>query len=233
MYLSSPLNQMQASHAAGMPVLLSFGELGAIKKDKKPWYDSWQQSFKRILIDSGAFKAFTTGKPISGEAYLDWWPRWQGHADAIAGLDDIHGDWRKSLRNYEMYGGFPTIHDTDPPELLKDLLSISLDRGNWLGIGLKPPRDGKEKFVRWVCDNVPEELHIHGWALRKYSNIRRIDSFDSTNWFKDSWKLLNSPELKHLTPAECLEIVVKRYQRESRQIKDQSTETENLFTGFD
>lgn len=229
-YLSSPMNQMQAQHAAGMPVLFSFGELGPVPKNgKRPWYDSWHQTFKRILIDSGAFKAFKTGKPIEGPAYLEWHLRWIGHADAIAGLDDINGDWRQSLRNYEAFGGFPTIHDTDPPELLKDLISIARERGNWIGIGLKPPREGKEKFVRWVCDNVPEDLHIHGWALRLYTHVRRLGSVDSTNWFKDSWKLMNVPELKHLTPGECLEIIVKRYARETRVIKDHKLSVVNLF----
>ena len=127
-----------------MPVLLSYTTF-------KPWLNNgYHQSFSRILIDSGAYSELNSGVKVDGEAYKDWYQRWDGHADAIAGLDDIRGDWRKSLKNYELYGGFPTFHDTDPPELLDDLIAISREQGRkWLGIGLLPPREGKgDLFVR-------------------------------------------------------------------------------------
>ena len=211
-YLSSPQTQQQAEHAAGMPVLLSFALAGG-----RDWLNKgYQQAWRRILIDSGAYSELTTGKPIDGAAYADWWPQWEGHADAVAGLDDIAGDWRKSLRNYEAFGGFPTFHDTDPPELLDDLIPIARERGGWLGIGLLPPRHGKEAFVRATCDRIPDDLHVHGWALRGYSHVRRVDSFDSNNWWMDAMKLRSMPDLSHLHYGECLEIIVKRYQRERR-----------------
>lgn len=212
-YLASPGNQQQAEHVTGMPVLLSFALYD-------PFLDRYQHTFKRILIDSGAYSAFNSGEHVDLAIYRDWAQRWVGHADAIAGLDDISGDWRKSLSNYESFDlGFPTIHDTDPPELLKDLVSIAAGRGKWIGIGLKPPRQGKERFVRWACDNIPEDYHIHGWALRAYSHVRRIDSIDSTNWWRDAMKYRR--DLPFLTYGEALEIVVKRYQRESRMFKEE------------
>jgi hypothetical protein len=211
-YLASPGNQQQAEHAVGMPVLFSFALYD-------PFLDRYQHTYRRLLIDSGAYSAFTTGKPIDIAAYGAWAERWVGHADAIAGLDDISGDWRQSLANYEAFPlGFPTIHDTDPPELLRDLVPMAQERGRWLGIGLQPPRQGKERFVRWVCDNVPEDLHIHGWALRAYSHVRRIDSMDSTNWWRDAMKLRS--ELPWLTYGETLELVIKRYQREQRIFRE-------------
>jgi hypothetical protein len=213
-YLASPNTQQQAEHVADMPVLLSFAIYAK-------WLDQYQATFSRILIDSGAFSEMNTGKVVDGLAYKDWWQRWVGHADAIAGLDDIRGDWRRSLSNYEKFGGFPTIHDTDPKEILDDLIAISREQGNnWLGIGLMPPRDGKEDFVRWVCDNVPEDIHIHGWALRAYTHVRRLDSVDSTNWWRDAMALRARAGLDFLTYGECLEIVVKRYKRWNRVIKD-------------
>jgi hypothetical protein len=216
-YLASPNTQQQAEHAAGMPVLFSFACYS-------PWLDRYQQTFRRLLIDSGAFSEFTTGKPVDLVAYRDWAERWVGHADAIAGLDDISGDWRKSLSNYAaMPGGFPTIHDTDPPELLKDIVKIAVERGQWIGIGLSPPREGKERFVRWACDNIPEDVHIHGWALRRYWHIRRLDSVDSTNWWRDG--MLYARDFPFLTYGEALELVVKRYQRESRMLRDDTQKT--------
>ena len=216
-YLASPNTQQQAEHAADMAVLFSFACYS-------PWLDKYQHSFRRLLIDSGAYSAFTTGKPVDIVAYGEWAARWVGHADAIAGLDDIAGDWRKSLANYEaMPLGFPTIHDTDPPELLKELVPLARERGNWLGIGLAPPREGKERFVRWVCDNVPEDIHIHGWALRRYTHVRRLDSVDSTNWWRDAMQIRR--DLPWLTYGEALELVIKRYKRETRVFREDTQST--------
>lgn len=222
-YLASPGNQQQAEHVIDMPVLLSFALYD-------PFLDKYQHAFRRILIDSGAYSAFNSGQHVDLEKYADWAQRWAGHADAIAGLDDISGDWRRSLANYGAFHlGFPTIHDTDPPEILKDLVAIAADRGKWIGIGLKPPRQGKERFVRWACDNIPEDYHIHGWALRAYSHVRRIDSIDSTNWWRDAMKYRR--DLPFLTYGEALEIVVKRYQREARMFRDEPQS--DLFGCFD
>ena len=214
-YLASPNTQQQAEHVSGMPVLLSYSCYS-------DWLDKgYQQSFSRILIDSGAYSEFNSGVKVDVCAYVDWAARWTGHADAIAGVDDIKGDWRKSLRNYEMFPhGFPTFHETDPPELLADLIALAQSRKQWLGIGLMPPREGKEDWVRNALSQIPEGIHVHGWAMRRYTHVRRFDSVDSTNWWRDAMKLKTIPDLAHLTYGECLEIVVKRYQRWERRIVD-------------
>ena len=132
-YLSSPNSALQADHLRDMPVLLSY----AIYSD---WMNKYQQSFSRILIDSGAFSEFNTGKKIDVEAYKDWSSRWIGRADAITGLDDISGDWRKSLSNYKkIEWSFPVWHETDPLELLPELIAMAKERSRWIGIGLLPP----------------------------------------------------------------------------------------------
>lgn len=212
-YLASPNTQQQAEHVADMPVLLSFACW-------QPWLDRYQASFRRILVDSGAYSELTGHATVDGGAYREWAQRWNEHADAVAGLDDISGDWRRSLRNYEQFGGFPTFHDTDPGEMLPDLIAIARERGGWIGLGLKPPRHGKERWVRLACDRIPDDIHVHGWALRAYTQVRRIDSVDSTNWWRDAMKLRTMPDLAHLTYGECLAIVVKRYQRWMRQIRE-------------
>jgi len=213
-YLASPSNQLQADAVRDMPVLLSYALY-----DK--FMDRYQQCFSRLLIDSGAYSQFNTGKKIDIAKYAEWAARWEDHADAVAGLDDISGDWRQSLKNYAaMPQGFPTIHDTDPPELLKDIVQLAVERKHWIGIGIAPPREGKERFVRWACDNIPEDIHIHGWALRLYTKVRRLDSVDSTNWFRDAFKVRKV--YPWLTFGESLEIIVKRYQRENRMIGEES-----------
>lgn len=226
-YLASPNTQQQAEHAAGMPVLVSYAN-----------YDNWmsrgyQQSFRRVLVDSGAFSEFNTGRKIDVAEYSAWAEGWVEHADAVAGLDDIAGDWRRSLHNYEAVPfGFPTFHETDPPELLDDLIQLAKERGQWIGLGLLPPRDGKEKWVRKTLDRIPEGLHVHGWAMRRYTHCRRLDSVDSTNWWRDAMDMRQIPLLSHLTYGECLEIVIKRYQRWTRSIRDEKPPERSLFPDF-
>ncbi|HZT79615.1 MAG TPA: hypothetical protein VFA26_05320 [Gemmataceae bacterium] len=224
-YLASPNTQQQAEHAAGMPVLLSYASWSA-------WLDrGYQQSFSRLLIDSGAYSEFSRGVKVDLAAYADWSRRWVGHADAIAGLDDVGGDWRRSLRNYEAFPlGFPTFHESDPPELLDDLVALARERGNWIGLGLLPPRENKERWVRAALERIPDGLHVHGWALRRYTHCRRLDSVDSTNWWREAMRLHSLSELSHLTYGECLEIVVKRYQRWTRRVVDAEA---GLFAGMD
>ena len=86
-----------------------------------------------------------------------------------------------------------------------------------------PPRHNKERIVREATEMIPAGLHVHGFALRAYSHISRIDSFDSTNWFRDAMRLHLNPDLQHLTPGERLEIIVKRYQREGRKLRGEET----------
>lgn len=211
-YLASPNSQVQAAAVENMPVLLSF----AIYSN---WMDKYQATFSRILIDSGAYSVMNSGKSIDLQAYKDFCDRFYGRADACAGLDDIEGDWRQSLKNYEVCG-FPTFHDTDPPELLDDLIPIARERGGWIGVGLKPPRQGKRDWVRATLDRIPPDLHVHGWALRLYRDEPRLDSVDSTNWWRDGFAVRKLNLCAHLTYAEALEVVVKRYQRERRIIRD-------------
>lgn len=213
-YLASPSNRHDSEYLAGMSVLVSYAQ----------WRECVAEhvrTFRRVLVDSGAFSELTGKAKVDIEAYREWSEPWRITADAIAGLDDIRGDWRRSLKNYERIPwGFPTIHDSDPPELLADLVAMAKDRGRWIGIGLKPPREGKERFVRWACDQIPDGIHVHGWALRRYTYIRRLDSVDSTNWLHQMLELKGMCQLEHLTTGECLDIIVKRYQRWEREIRE-------------
>lgn len=228
-YLASPNTQQQAEHVAGMPVLLSYACYGN-------WLDKgYQQSFGRILIDSGAYTEFTTGKAIDIKAYAEWATKWQGHTDAIAGLDDISGDWQRSMSNYNAFPmGFPTFHETDPAELLPELIAMAGERGGWIGIGMLPDTRAKKSGKMWLretLERIGEGLHVHLWAGRAYTQFRRIDSVDSTNWYRDAMKLKTLPDTKHLTYGECLDIVVKRYQRWLRTIE--SCEEPELFSQGD
>lgn len=222
-YLSSPGSQMHADHCRDMPVLVSFALY-------QRWLDDYVPSWSRVLIDSGAYSELTGKKTVDGAAYRDWQARWRdtAHVDAIAGLDDIRGDWRRSLKNYELYGGFPTYHETDPPELLDELVPLARERGGWLGVGLLPPRAGKWGWVRRELARIPADLHVHFWAGGEYAGHPRVDSADSTNWFRDAFDY--KTRMPFLTPAECVELVVKRYQR-IRRTPTVTVDGPDLFSG--
>ncbi len=209
-YLASPGNQAQAEYGVGHDILLSFATWS-------PFLERYVQAFEKILIDSGAFSVLNSGKSVDVVEYVEWAKQWGDQIEAFAGLDDISGDWKKSLRNYR-HGGFPTFHDSDPPELLEDLLEISREQGrNWIGIGLVPPREGKREFIVKTLRRIPDEFHVHGWALRLYGEYRRFDSLDSTNWIRSAMQLRKA--LHWLTFGECLDIQIKRIVRENRKPK--------------
>jgi hypothetical protein len=214
-YLSSPGCQMQADKARGMPVLLSFAVAG-----RQRWIADYVPSFSRLLLDSGAFSEFNSGKAVDLEAYAEWATRFP-HADAAAALDDIRGDWERGLRNWRRYPEhFPTYHSSDPPEALDTILGYG---PKWLGLGMVPPRDKTAWLDETLC-RIPAGIHVHGFALGAYADRPRLDSVDSTNWHRDAQKLLTSSLTRHLTPAEALEIVVKRYQRVNRQVRGPQTQ---------
>ena len=215
-YLSHPGSRLAAHLASEMPVLISFANLSTWMIDYLPTYSS-------LLFDSGAYSELNGNATVDLGAYREFSGKWIDRAAAIAGLDDISGDWRRSLKNYEAIPwSFPTFHDTDPPELLPDLIAMAQERGTWIGIGLEPPREKREKWIRETLEKIPDGLHVHGWALRRYSYMSRFDSMDSTSWFRKAFGLKAMAPLAHLTDAECLEIVVKRFERWTPPDRDQS-----------
>ena len=222
-YLASPQNQMQAATVEGVPVLLSFALW-------KPWLERYVPSFGRVLLDSGAYSAHTSGAQVDVKEFGEFAEQWRGIADAVACLDSISGDWREGWRNMEAMPdglGFPTFHDSDPDDLLDDLIPAARERGGWLGLGLVP--ETRQKRGHWLADTlerIPSDIHVHGWACRRFwKTHRHLDSVDSTNWVLDSRKVLD--DCPWLTPAEALEIIVKRYRRERRTLP--TDETPSLF----
>lgn len=209
-YLASPLNRLQATHLHGMPVLLSFALW-------RKWHPKWLHVWGPMLLDSGAYSEFNSGKKVDIQAYADFAAEWGWRFDAIAGLDDISGDWKRSLENYEVLG-FPTFHNTDPPELLDDLVSIARERGGWMGLGIAPVNGDRRYAKQWLLDTLkrmPTDIHVHGWAMRAFRAESRLDSVDSTNWYRDAHCLLaRGMRLAWLTDAELRDIEIKASERQ-------------------
>lgn len=207
-YLASPSNQLHADKCKNLPVLISYSQYA-------PCLDRYIATYGKVLIDSGAFSVHTQKATVDIGEYREWSERFKPIAEAVAGLDDISGNWQQGLKNYEAVPwSFPTWHDSDPIELIPDLVALAQERKTWIAIGLKPPRQGKENIVRSFLERVPENIHIHGWALRAYMHIPGINSVDSTGWVREPLTLMS--KYPFLTYAECLEIIIKRYQRQRK-----------------
>lgn len=210
-YLGTPANQAQAQVVidAQMPVLVSFACVSPwMRRSILGCYSSG------LLIDSGAYSELKSGITVDIGAYREFVAEWREWADACAALDDIRGDWRRGLQNcLDTPHTFPTFHDSDPVEVLDDLLALAAERGHWIGLGLLPPRHAKGRWLRETLERIPAGYHVHGWALGGYTRHRRLDSVDSTNWIRDSMKIQGCALTRHLTATEALRIVVLRYQR--------------------
>jgi hypothetical protein len=221
-YLSTPGSLAHAHVAAGANVLIS----AAYAPD---WLLKVASTFERVMWDSGAYTAFTQGTVIDLDAYAER-ARSIPWADSAACLDDISGDWRQGLANWDAHPWmFPVYHDTDPPEALEAILERlqDKDRGRfrpaalqWIGLGMKPPRNAGAWLGR-TLERIPPGVHVHGFAMRGFTetlvDARGSDcSADSINWILDSRQILQA--LPWLTPCEALDIVVKRYTRHHKKI---------------
>lgn len=234
-YLSSPGNQMHAAALESMPVLISYAL-------KTKWMESYIPSFGPVLMDSGAFSEMNTGKAVSLDGYGQYLEETRHRVDAAAALDDIRGNWKRSLSNWDaLPHTFPVLHDSDPPEYIDAVFERLQDQHRarlrpsdpqWVGIGLVPPRKATDWALK-TLKRIPGGCHVHLFALRKIQRealaVRRDISFDSTNWMLDSWQYRNS--MPWLTPAECVEIVVKRYRREKIDPAAKQSRQADLWEG--
>jgi hypothetical protein len=104
--------------------------------------------------------------------------------------------------------------------------AVAAARGNaeWVWVTGGEPADHE----LWPLLEVAR-LHVHVWAGGEYCGHPRVGSCDSTNWLLDSFAYRKA--LPFLTLAECVELVVKRYQRRERVPVDASV-TPGLFDGI-
>lgn len=219
-YFSSPSTQTHAAALKGRRVLLSYA------MRQKVVYRDHVPTFRRVLLDSGAWSAFTTGKKVELAAYIDWALPLLGlpHVVAAAGLDDLSGDWRQSLRNYQAFPrGFPTFHVSDPAGLLDDLLAICRERKLWLGLGMcgrqqSIDRD-KERWLRDALGRIPGDVHVHGWALTRYAHVGGMHSTDTTRWLWLAQSIQAHHHTSQLTTAEAIGVAVKQILRLPRGLK--------------
>lgn len=127
----------------------------------------------RIIGDSGAFSAMSSGKPIDREEFHEWAARWSDDLFWVAALDVI-GDPDASFENWRaaQRDGLdlvPTLHYGEEPEQMDRLVEHG---ASLIGLGgMVPYSSEKDRLMRWTLsmhryarDNHPG-VRFHGWGI--------------------------------------------------------------------
>lgn len=147
-----------------------------------------------VMIDSGAFSAFTLGKSIDIDAYIKFCKENRARFDYFIYLDAI-GDWKQSKVNYEIMKkegveGIPTYHVGEPFEFFEWLI----DHWDYVAIGGMVPYLGptKNRYYSDALHRLMNKVHLaakkksvklHGLGCTSWEYIRYPwHSIDSTSW---------------------------------------------------
>lgn len=128
----------------------------------------------RMIGDSGAFSALSTGVPIDLGEFAEWATRWRNSLLWTASLDvigDTRGTWKnyRTLRDRHSLDVIPTVHYGAAPTALDKYAADGVD---FVGLGGMVGRKGQPKhLLRWCLsmfryqrDNYPA-MRFHGWGV--------------------------------------------------------------------
>jgi hypothetical protein len=144
--------------------------------------------FRDWVLDSGAYSAFTLGKEIRLQDYIDFCKRMRGidrPPTEVFALDVI-GDWKGSLKNTEEMWrqgveAVPCYHEGEPWHVLQTMAreypKIAL--GGMVGA----PGNRKLKWVKECFARVwPKRIHGFGVFNQQILHAVPFESVDSANW---------------------------------------------------
>lgn len=168
------------------------------------WKECWEQMIDlrpRVIIDSGAFTAWTSGKPIDPRDYakwaLDFKDRWEHKMQALYFMNlDVIGDQDASWVNQSILEGL----GLKPIPIItfganKKHLIRALGNYDYIALGgLVPYTRDKVKLQKWLdfcfaiimqkykASGVMPKIHLLGvttdWVLKRYPCF----SSDSSSW---------------------------------------------------
>jgi len=143
--------------------------------------------YRNFVLDSGAFTAHSSGRPIAVQDYIDTVHRYQDSGVTPAEIFslDVIGDWRGTKLNTEILwaagiSAIPAFHYGEPEDVLigyaRDYPKIAL--GGAVGV----PRKEKERWTKQCFARVwPKPIHGFGfglWAL----DVFPFHSIDCSDW---------------------------------------------------
>ena len=147
-----------------------------------------------MFLDSGAFSAWSKGKPIDLHAYVDFVREHHAIFDTVAALDVI-GDGHASLNNWlAMTYALPEVGDKIMPVYHEGddlaLLDQYVAGARVVGVGRTDGRGDEDKTLQLYDDvfnrHPHGKFHAFGNSNPKTLEPYPFDSFDSTTWERDS-----------------------------------------------
>jgi len=148
-----------------------------------------------MFLDSGAFTAWSKGKPIDLGEYVAFVAEHANNWDLFAALDDIE-DPRASLANWHAMRAklpeltariVPVFHEGEPIEVLDEYLGHDAPA---VGLGRTEGRRSKQKTLEFydACFNRHPKARFHafGCGERLLLEPYPFHSFDCSTWERDS-----------------------------------------------
>jgi hypothetical protein len=141
----------------------------------------------KILLDSGAYSAWNSGKKIDLDKYIDYIKRNKDHIWRYICLDKL-GDNEQSYQTYlEMrkrgLKPVPVFHYLGDEKILEKYIE---DKEEFIALGGTVPIKNKSEVAEWVkmiCWMYPQSrFHLLGSSSRKILDHCDIESADSATW---------------------------------------------------
>lgn len=143
-----------------------------------------------IMMDSGAYSAFSLGKPIKVEDYIDY-VKVHGHnVNEVISLDVI-GSGEGSRKNWDAMNkagveSIPVYHQGEPYEIMKYYVKTA----KYIGLGGNV-QDNQRTFYNYLqtmMDMVPKEIKLHLFGVMNLDLLfrfgERLESCDASSAIK-------------------------------------------------
>lgn len=145
-----------------------------------------------VLLDSGAYSAFTQNKVIDVYEYISFCKEHSSKFEHIVGLDVI-GNPDETRKNWDIMisegvNCWPTFHI----DCEFDNLEYFLRNSNYIALGIAGQKSARNKLQKWFDDcfklrnKINPDCKIHGFAISSSSLMSKFPfySCDSTSWMK-------------------------------------------------
>ncbi len=168
-------------------VLYSYAYEKNVSLEKIAEYDDMVTTY----LDSGAFTAYTQGKPVDIEEYMKYVGRAQEHLDNLVYFQlDVIGDPVGTSKNLKtmMNKGLKPIPIFTRGTSIKVLDKLAQGDHELISIGgvsfASGVREHTDGYVKYVMNRLPAKQKIHWLGYAKDSMLKAFNpySFDSINW---------------------------------------------------
>lgn len=159
--------------------------------EKKKLLKYFKKKRKKIFLDSGAFSAYTRGKEVNLDEYIEFIKEYKNKIGTYVNLDVIgspEGTW-KNQRYMEKKGLMP-LPVWHPPFEDLDILQKYVDAGyDYIGFGGLAKNEVPERITIGRLDKafrITQEkgIRIHGFGMTSQELMKKYPWFsvDSTTW---------------------------------------------------